>query len=48
MKKEKHDNLDNDEKEHLRKYKKKGEKVMIDNLADDEKEQLRKDDKKEK
>ena len=37
-KEEKRDNLDSDEKEQLRKYKKKGKKVMCDNLGDDEKQ----------
>ena len=38
-KKEKHDNLGDNEKEQLRKYQKKGKKVMHDNL-DDEKRSI--------
>ena len=39
-KKEKLDNLDNDEKEHFRRYKKKGKKFMRDN-TDSKKEKLK-------
>ena len=39
-KKEKLDNLGNDEKEHFRKYKKKGKKFMRDN-TDSKKEKLK-------
>ena len=41
-KKEKHSNLDNDEKELMRKYKKEGRKsLVLDKLVADEKEQVR-------
>ena len=47
-KKEKHENLDDNEKEQFKKYEKKGKKVKCDSLGDDEKEQVRKNDKKRK
>ena len=47
-KKEKHHNLNDNEKEQLKKFQKKGEKVKCDSLGDDEKEQVRKNDKKRK
>ena len=47
-KKEKRDNLDDNEKEHLKKYEGKGKKVKHDSLGDDEKEQVRKNDKDRK
>ena len=34
MKKKKHDNLDDSEKEQLRKYQKEGKKVVRDNIHD--------------
>ena len=37
-KKEKRDNLDDNEKEQLKKYEKEGKNVMRDNLDDNEKE----------
>ena len=41
-KKEKHSNLDNDEKELMREYKKEGRKsLVLDKLVADEKEQVR-------
>ena len=42
----KHDNLGNDEKEQLRKYVKKGKRVMCNNLEAGEKEKVRKNGKK--
>ena len=36
-KREKRDNLDDNEKEQLKKYEKKGKKVLCDNLDDNEK-----------
>ena len=47
-KKAKRYNRNVDEKEQLRKYKKKGKKVMCDNLDDEQKEHLKKEDKKKK
>ena len=47
-KKEKCNNLNDNEKEQLKKYEKKGKKVKRDSLGDDEKEQVRKNDKKRK
>ena len=47
-KKEKRDNLNDNENKELRKHKKKGKRVMHDSLMDDEKEQVRKNDKKRK
>ena len=44
--KKKCNELHDNEKEQLRKYEKKGKKVMHDSLRDDEKEQVRKNDKK--
>ena len=47
-KREKHDNLDDSEKEHLKKEDNKRKKEKQDNLDDNEKEQLRKFEKKGK
>ena len=47
-KKEKCNNLNDNEKEQLKKYEKKGKKVKRDSLGDDEKEQVRKNDKNRK
>ena len=41
-------NLNDNEKEELKKYEKNGKKVKRDSLGDDEKEQVRKNDKKRK
>ena len=43
-----HENLTVDEKEQLRKYKKKGKKGMPENLDDEQKEHLRIQDRKSK
>ena len=42
------DNLDDNEKEQLKKYEKKGKKVKRGSLGDDEKEQVRKNDTERK
>ena len=47
-KKEKHDNLDDNKKEELRKYEKEGKKVMRDNLNANEKEETKKEDNNKK
>ena len=47
-KKEKLDSFDDNEKEQLKKYEKKGKKVKRDSLGDDDKEQVRKMIRKER
>ena len=45
-KKGKRDNLSDNEKEPLRKYKKEGKKVMCDSLDDNKREQMEKEENK--